>query len=440
MSASGLTFPLGPGAVGLRSDGTIEGVRPNPGRRPATSTAAGGCRTAREIKRGDDPPRTPETRLVLTVVAATVAPTWTRWSSLPRSRRPRADRPPFLHRPAGPFGCVRQPHPPAAGLGAELAWVPAATSPARALAAGATGAYAIPGPDGAGALLGGELVLGTCDAISRRGSVLVGSPWVRSGGRWRSGAGTGSTGPASFGRKRVASRATGPGPAGQRVVAADDGRRVHARWCAPGRRTQARRGPHLGLLVFPAGPQQVSVEVRSRRGVTAYGMEWVGPLDEVLASIGEPLLTGPRTRAGVAGWAMWMPLWSSSTCWCGAGGQPGRGRRRAGPVRGPRRRMRSPMDGAGVCLLCGEFERTWVRVTCWNGRPARSGGWSDRCRASAWPPPRSAWRGCRWAGRLNRCSPTSDGSRRAASRAMISDRSRCPRAAADGRPTAPATS
>jgi hypothetical protein len=43
----------------------------------------------------------------------------------------------------------------------------------------------------------------------------------------------------------------------------------------------------------------VRVRISSRRGVTDYEVEWVAPLDEVLGEIGEPLLTGPRNRAGL---------------------------------------------------------------------------------------------------------------------------------------------
>ena len=47
MPAPGLSFPLGPGAVGLRSDGTIKGVCANPG--AAISYLDGGGRVAATV-------------------------------------------------------------------------------------------------------------------------------------------------------------------------------------------------------------------------------------------------------------------------------------------------------------------------------------------------------------------------------------------------------
>ena len=77
-----------------------------------------------------------------------------------------------------------------------------------------------------------------------------------------------------------------------RILADDDAAVV-----APGVDT-VRRGPHLELS--SPGAQRVSVEVRSHRGVTAYDLEWVGSLDDVLAERGNGLLEGRRSRAGVA--------------------------------------------------------------------------------------------------------------------------------------------
>ena len=59
-------------------------------------------------------------------------------------------------------------------------------------------------------------------------------------------------------------------------------------------------------------------------------------------------------------------------------------------------------DGRGVAFLCGEFERLGEEDLLEQATAALL-GWPIRCPASAWPPLRSAWPGCRWAGRSNQC-------------------------------------
>ena len=136
-----------------------------------------------------------------------------------------------------------------------------------------------------------------------------------------------------------------------RILADDDAAVV-----APGVDT-VRRGPQLELSV--PGRAAGDVEVRSHRGVTAYALEWVGSLDDVLAELGDRAAGG----AAVAG----------------RRGRAQRCRRRPGgpaPARSAdgwrnpdqaddalglfvaRAAEADPVDGRGVSLLCGEFERT----------------------------------------------------------------------------------
>jgi hypothetical protein len=235
----------------------------------------------------------------------------------------------------------------------ELTWAPAPECLAWAVAAGATGGYAVPGPDGHGPLLGGELVLGACDAISEHaiglGRIELG-PLERRVVQWRW---SWYANPRAFVRNRFAHVPRDlvlPENESARIMADDDAAVV-----APGVDT-ARRGPHLELS--SPGPQRVSVEVRSHRGVTAYEMEWVERLDDGLVELGDRLLEGPRSRAGVVVLAdIDAALVVQHLLVRGQLGNPdeaddalGLFIARAGASRA--------VDGRGVSLLCSEFERT----------------------------------------------------------------------------------
>jgi hypothetical protein len=237
-------------------------------------------------------------------------------------------------------------------LVAELAWVPAAASPAWALAAGATGAYAVPGPDGMGPLLGGELVLGTCDAIGPEsiglGRFLLG-PLGRQVVQWRW---DWFRGPSAF---ETARSAAVPRdlvlPAGETaLLAADDDEAV----VAPGV-DLVRRGGQLELC--SSDPQRVSVEVSSRRGVTYYEMDWVAPLDELLVEIGDPLLAGPRNRTGVIRLAdVNAALVAQRLLRIGGAGDPD-DLDDALRLFSSRLEPEAVTDGRGIAFLCGEFVR-----------------------------------------------------------------------------------
>lgn len=277
----GLTYALGHGVVQLAADGTIEAVRPRPGA-PSYLTGGGRIRV-----------RSGETEVV--------------WSA------PRAavdvDELELDHTSAAGMGLVLR-HSFAAGwslrvalvnhtleprsLLAELVWEPAPECAAWALSAGATGAYAIPGPAGRGPLLGGELVLGTCPRVDD-GSIGLGrvelGPLERYVVQWRW---DWYANPRAFGRTRFAAVPRDLVLAENETarIAADDDEAV----VAPGL-DLVRRGGHLEFS--SQGGHRVEVEVRARRGITAYAVEWVDPLVDVLAGLGDQLLTGPRSRTGV---------------------------------------------------------------------------------------------------------------------------------------------
>ncbi len=200
-------------------------------------------------------------------------------------------------------------------LDAELSWAPPPECPAWALAAGVTAAYAIPGPDGAGPLLGGELVLGTCDEVT---DLAIGlgrfelGPLERRVVQWRW---DWYASPRAFHRNRFASVPRDlvlPDNESARILADDDTAVV-----APGVDT-VRRGPHLELS--SPGAQRVE-----RRGPVAPRG------DGVRAGVGRLARRGAG-RASVTDcwrdrgrgpvwpcWAMSTPPWSSSTCWSADG-------------------------------------------------------------------------------------------------------------------------
>jgi hypothetical protein len=194
-------------------------------------------------------------------------------------------------------------------------------------------------------------MLGTCHAVSAEGIDLgrfTLDPLGRQVVQWRW---QWFGGPAAFGRLGAVPRDLVL-PAGESgLIAADDDEAVVA---SPGV-DLARRGGYLELS--SPDPQPVTVEVSSRRGVTAYGVEWVAPLDEVLATIGEPLLAGPRTRAGLVRLAdLDAALVAQRLLRLGAAGDPDDADD-ALTLFGSRLEPDAVTDGRGVAFLCGEFER-----------------------------------------------------------------------------------
>ena len=335
-----LTFPLGPGVVALRPDGAIEVVRADPGSGPSYLDAGG--------------------RVFVRIEDAKV-----RWSEPTVGAD--VDEVEFRYLGRDDLGLVVR-HSFAAGwtvrvtfanhtldplaLVAELAWVPAATSQAWALAAEATGAYAISAPGGTGPLLGGELVLGTCDAVSAE-SIGLGrftlDPLGRHVVQWRW---DWFDHPQAFHQDRfvdVPRDLVLPDSETARIAADDDVALV-----APGVEV-ARRGGQLELW---SSPGMATVQLSSRRGVTRYELEWVAPLDEVLAEIGERLLRGPRNPAGLVRLVdLDAALVVQRLLRMGAAGDPD-DTDDALRLFESRLEADAIIDGRGIAFLCGEFERT----------------------------------------------------------------------------------
>ena len=172
-------------------------------------------------------------------------------------------------------------------LGPRMGWVPSADCPAFALAAGATGGYAVLPGDGAEPLLGGELRWGSL--------VWVDAAWLGLGrielpalGRyvvqwqwdWY-------TSPQRYERDRFPSLPRQLVLRSGEVarIAAGDDEAVVAHGA-----DLARVGGELELTMNT--PHQVPVRVSSARGVTAYDLTWVAPVDEVLAELGASLIPG----------------------------------------------------------------------------------------------------------------------------------------------------
>ena len=170
---------------------------------------------------------------------------------------------------------------------ARLSWVPNPAGPAWALSACATGGYAIPAPDGAGPLLGGELTRGSFAWVDPEwiGLDLIELPALgRYVVQWQW---DWFPTPARFERGRFVSvprqlvLRTGEIA---RITAGDD-EAVVARGV-----DLTRVGGEWELTMN--GPAQVPVRVSSARGVTAYDLTWVDPTQEVLAELGTSLVPG----------------------------------------------------------------------------------------------------------------------------------------------------
>lgn len=337
--APGLSYRLGRGVVALRPDGSIESVRPRSG---SGSYLAGGGRVRVWIDQN-------EVSWSVPTVAADVDEVEFGYAS-PQGLG-------LVVRHSFAIGwSVRVAFvnhtPEPLSFPAELTWVPAPECPAWALAAGATGAYAIPGPAGGGPLLGGELVIGTCDQVSEDGlglgRVELG-PLERRGTQWRW---DWYANPRVFNRVRfleVPRDLVLPENETARIAADDDAAVV-----APSL-DLVRRGSHLEFSSM--GGHRVRVEVRSHRGVTAYDMEWVDPLDEVLPELGDQVLAGPRNRSGVIRLAdVDAALVIHHLLARNQVGDPEEAED-ALALFVSRLADRDVVDGRGVSLLCGESER-----------------------------------------------------------------------------------
>jgi hypothetical protein len=91
--------------------------------------------------------------------------------------------------------------------------------------------------------------------------------------------------------------------------------------------------------------------------VTEYEMEWVAPLDQVLAEISEPLLAGPRNQAGLVRLAdVDAAMVVQRLLWVGGAGDPDDADD-ALRLFSSRLEPGAITDGRGVAFLCGEFQR-----------------------------------------------------------------------------------
>ena len=166
---------------------------------------------------------------------------------------------------------------------AGLSWVADPDAPAWALAAGASGAYAVPSPDGTGPLLGGVLALGACEwvtaeamgfsrlTVAPRGRFVVQWTW-----EWyRPGQG--------FGRNRHLEvprslYATVDEPLD--IVADED-----TALSLPRGVVEERERGHSELSCWEPG--RFTVELVSARGVTRYDLHAAQPYDEVITDGGD---------------------------------------------------------------------------------------------------------------------------------------------------------
>jgi hypothetical protein len=283
VSAPGLTFTFGRGAVTLAADGRILGVRADAGDSP--SYLAGG---------GD---------VVVNRPGGTVA-----WSSPTLSAD--IDEVEYSFCTAAGLGLVVR-HSFGAGWGIRIAltnqgdddlalqpswlsWEPSPDHLAWVLAAGATGTAVIQPPDGAGPLLGGRLTMGSCDFADSAGlgfGPLMLAPgaryviswqwdWYRSPRAFDHGMSLGV--PRRFYL-----------PVDQSVAIASD---LDEAVVAPGVHLERVRG-QLELSSAVAG--RFAVAVSSARGVTRFAVEWVDSREVRLAAAADEVMGQPASAAGV---------------------------------------------------------------------------------------------------------------------------------------------
>ena len=178
---------------------------------------------------------------------------------------------------------------------AGLGWVADPDAPAWALAAGASGAYAVPSPDGTGPLLGGLLALGafewiTAEAIgfSRltlppRGRFVVQWTWDW----YRPGQGFARNQHLEVPRSLflVVDQPVS-------IVADEDTALVLPRGVAE----EPERGQ---TELFCWEPGRFTVQLVSARGVTRYDLHAAPPYDEILTAAAVTAMDGPTSSAGI---------------------------------------------------------------------------------------------------------------------------------------------
>jgi hypothetical protein len=178
---------------------------------------------------------------------------------------------------------------------AGIGWVADPDAPAWALAAGASGAYAVPSPDGTGPLLGGVLALGACEwvtadaigfsrlTVAPRGRFVVQWTWAW----YRPGQG--------FGRSRHPEvpwslYAT----VGERLdIVADEDTALNL----PRGVVEERERAHSELSCCEPG--RFTVELVSARGVTRYDLRAAQPYDEVITDAAIMAMNWPTSSAGI---------------------------------------------------------------------------------------------------------------------------------------------
>ena len=169
----------------------------------------------------------------------------------------------------------------------RMRWVPSPGCSAWALPAGATGAYAVMAPDGAGPVLGGELTRG-CFARVDAEWLEVGPIELPALGRyvlqwqwdWY-------PTPAEFERGRF------PSVPHQLVLRAGETARI----TAGDDEALVAHGVDLARVggeweLTSSSSDRVPVQLSSARGVTAYDLTWVSSTEEVLAELGASLVPG----------------------------------------------------------------------------------------------------------------------------------------------------
>jgi hypothetical protein len=281
--APGLTYRCGPAVITLDSAGSLVSVVHD--KRPTASYLTGGGRPM-----------------------VSVAGTWLQWPG------PEV----LADSDEVEFGYERDPirvvvrHSFAAGWGvrvalanltdeplevddAGLSWVSDPEAPAWALAAGASGAYAVPSPDGIGPILGGLLALGTFGWITAEAigfSRLTLPPRGRFVVQWiwdwyRPGRGFARNQHLEVPRSLFL---TVDQPVS--IVADEDTALILPRGVAEER----ERGQ---TELFCSEPGRFSVQLVSARGVTRYDLHAAQPYEEIVTEAAAMAMNGPTSSAGI---------------------------------------------------------------------------------------------------------------------------------------------
>ena len=178
---------------------------------------------------------------------------------------------------------------------AGLTWVADPDAPAWALAAGASGAYAVPSPDGTGPLLGGVLALGACEWVTAEAmgfSRLTLAPGGRFVVQWtwewyRPGQG--------FARNRhleVPRSLYAIVDEPLSIVTDED-----TALSLPSGVMEERERGHSELSCWEPG--RFTVQLVSARGVTRYDLHAARPYDEVVTAAALAAMNGPTNSAGI---------------------------------------------------------------------------------------------------------------------------------------------